>query len=375
MLQTVDDREVPFFNYPSVFSYSEERFLEIVTDVGRRGAFILQEDVKRFEKRLAEFTGAKYAIGVGNCTDGLEIMLQAAGLGPGDEVIFSSHTFVATAAAIHHVGATPVPVECRADHLIDPESVVSAITGRTKAVMPTQLNGRTADMDALEAIAKEHGLLIIEDAAQALGSTFKGKMAGTFGVAGAFSFYPAKNLGAFGDAGAIITSDDDLYRTMLLMRDHGRDRNGEVVMWGRNSRLDNLHAAILDYKLARYEQEVNRRREIAGIYQERLEGLPELKLPPGPEADSDHFDVFQNYEVEAERRDELRAYLGENGIGTAIQWGGKAVHQFAALGFDVELPYTEELFRRCLLLPMNSSLADEDAAYVANKIREFYGRE
>ena len=367
-------RSVPFFNYPYVFTSHEEDFLSIFQDVGRRGAYIMQQDLRDFERHIAAYSDAKYALGVANATDGLHIALRAAGIGAGDQVIFSSHTMVATAAAIHIAGAVPVPADCGPDHLIDPNSVAALVTSRTKVIMPTQLNGRTCDMDALQAIADEHGLLIIEDAAQALGSRFKDKMAGTFGLASAISFYPAKTLGCLGDGGVVLTDDDEMVETLKLYRDHGRDEaTGEVVMWGLNTRLDNLQAAILDYKLKDYDAEVGRRRELAALYQERLGDMDELLLPPAPDSDPDHFDIFQNYEIEAGRRDELKAYLKEHGVGTLIQWGGKAVHQFEKLGFDVSLPYTERMFTRCLMLPMNRSLSDEDVEYVCATIRRFYG--
>jgi len=238
--------------------------------------------------------------------------------------------------------------------------------------MPTQLNGRTCDMDTLQAIADKHDLLIIEDAAQALGSRFKGKQAGTFGTAGAISFYPAKTLGCLGDGGAVLTNDDEVQRKMFLLRDHGRDENGEVVMWGLNTRLDNLQAAILDYKLARYDQEIARRRKIAALYQRLLGDVGELVLPPAPDSEPEHYDIFQNYEIEAERRDDLKAYLKEHGVGTLIQWGGKAVHQFEKLGLKVSLPFTERMFTRCLMLPMNRALSDDDVEYVSQTIRQFY---
>jgi dTDP-4-amino-4,6-dideoxygalactose transaminase len=368
------NRKVPFFNYPYVFLSQEKELLSIVQVVGRRGAFILQQDLRDFEQHLAAFVGAKYVLGVANCTDGLIIALRAAGIKPGDEVIFCSHTMVATAAAIHFAGGIPVPVECGEDHLMDPTSAEAAVTPHTKAIMPTQLNGRTCDMDALQAIAERHDLRIVEDAAQALGSRFKGKAAGTFGVSSATSFYPAKTLGCLGDGGAVMTNDVKVYETMALLHNHGQDgKSGDVVTWGLNSRLDNLQAAILDYKLAYYDEEISRRREIASLYQAGLGDMEELLLPPAPESDPDHFDVFQNYEIEADRRDELRAHLKEKGIGTLIQWGGKAVHQFEGLGFDVELPFTERMFTRCLMLPMNTSLSNEDVAYVCQTIRRFYG--
>lgn len=366
-------RVVSFFNYSFVFTSEQEAFVSIFQDVGRRGAFIAQQDMRDFEQHLAAFTDARHALGFSNATDGLHIALRAAGIGAGDEVIFASHTMVATAASIHYAGATPVPVECGPDHLMDPDSAAAAVTPRTRALMPTQLNGRTCNMDSLQAVADKHGLLIIEDAAQALGSKFKGKQAGTFGLASAISFYPAKTLGCLGDGGAVLTNDDEVHRKMFLLRDHGRDETGEVVMWGLNTRLDNLQAAILDYKLARYQDEIDRRREIAAHYQNLLGDVAELVLPPAPDSDPDHFDIFQNYEIEVDRRDDLRSYLKDHGIGTLIQWGGKAVHQFEKLGLRVSLPYTERMFTRCLMLPMNTSLTNEDVNYVAAAIRQFYG--
>ena len=365
-------RTVPFFNYPSVFREDEKQLIASISDGARRGAYILQKENEQFERNLAEYIGAKYVLGMANATDALHLAVRAAGIGPGDEVIFSSHTMVATPAAAYFAGATPVPVDCGADHLIDPTAVEKAITSRTRAIMPTQLNGRTADMDALRAIAGEHGLLIIEDSAQALGSRFKRQAAGTFGIAGCVSFYPAKTLGSLGDGGCLITNDENIYNSVRLMRDHGRDETGEVVCWGLNSRLDNLQAAILDYKLARYDQYIERRRQIAAMYQEALEDVDQLVLPPPPSNDSDHFDIYQNYEIEADDRDALRLHLQEKGVGTLVQWGGKAVHQFVKLGFEQRLPYTERLFERLLMLPMNTSLTDEDVDYVCDAIRQFY---
>src|ERR1051326_3241426 len=302
-------RSVPFFSYSHVFDAHEQEVLTVIRDVGRRGAFILQKDLAAFEENLAGFCGAHHALGVGNATDGLHFAVRAVGIGLGDEVILSSHTMIATAAAIHFAGATAVPVDCGSDHLIDPAAVESAITPRTRAIMPTQLNGRTCDMDALQAIADHHGLLIIEDAAQALGSKFKGRCAGTFGIAAAISFYPAKVLGCFGDGGAVITNDHCIYERVYEMRDHGRNTGGEIVTWGLNSRLDNLQAAILDLQLRTYDSVMLRRRHLARLYTERLQDVAEIVLPPAPDSDADHYDIYQNYEIEAERRDHLKQYL------------------------------------------------------------------
>jgi dTDP-4-amino-4,6-dideoxygalactose transaminase len=364
-------RSIPFFNYPNLFLAEEQELTAIFRDVGSRGAFILQEDLTRFERNLATYLGVKYALGVGSATDGLLMALRAAGIGPGDEVIFCSHTMVATAAAIHFAGATPVPVECGDDHLIQPEAAERAVTPRTRAILPTQLNGRTADMAALETIANRHGLAMIEDAAQALGSRFQGRAAGSFGAAGVISFFPAKTLGCLGDGGAIVTNSDDIYESLVQLHDHGRGTDGEIVSWGFNSRLDNLQAAILDFRLASYDTTVERRRTLAGLYQDRLQAIPQMKLPPAPDQ-SDHFDVFQNYEIEAERRDELRAFLNTRQIGSALPWGGKAVHQWPRLGFTARLPFTERMFERALLLPLNLSLTDHDVHAICNAIEDFF---
>jgi len=365
-------RAVPFFNYQGAFTSQEEAFLSVVRDVVRRGAFIQQRDLAEFEEHLADYLGVKYALGVGNCTDGLLMAFRAAEVRPGDEVIFPSHTMVASAAAAAQVGAVPVPIECGQDHLMDPAAVEAAVTPRTRALLPVHLNGRTCDMDALLAIADRHGLVIVEDAAQALGSMFKGRYAGTFGLAGAFSFYPAKILGCFGDGGAVVTNDEQVARKVRLLRDHGRNERGEVEIWGLNSRLDNLQAAILDFQFRDYATVIRRRRELASLYDRHLRDLNVLRLPPPPDADPDHFDVFQNYEIEADRRDELREFLKQAGIGTLVPWGGKAVHQFAALGLAGQLPVTEALFTQVLMLPLNMIVTDDDAEYVSQKIREFY---
>lgn len=372
MTTAVSSPAIPFFNYRGAFAAREDEFIEIVRDVLRRGAFIQQRDLADFEAALAKFLGVRYAFGVANATDGLIICLKAAGLRQGDEVIFPSHTMVATAAAVAHAGGIPVPADCGADHLVDPASVRAAISKRTRFLMPVQLNGRTCDMDALGSIAREHDLTIVEDAAQALGARFNGKPAGTFGIASAFSFYPAKILGCFGDGGAVVTDDPRIARQIGLLRDHGRNADGEVEMWGFNSRLDNLQAAILHAQFENYDEIISRRRAVARLYGELLRDLPQLTLPPAPESDPRYFDVFQNYEIEADRRDDLRLYLAENGVGTIVQWGGKPVHQFPALGLNAYLPRTDRLFERCLMLPLNMMITDDEVARVSQVIHDFY---
>ena len=369
---TPSKKSIPFFNYQGVYAEHETEYEAALKDVLRRGAFILQRDLEEFEKNLAEYLGVKHAFGVANCTDALILALRCAGIKPGDEVILSSHTFIATAAAVHFTGGIPVPVECGSDHMIDPESVEAAITPRTRILMPTQVNGRTCDMDALAVLAKKHDLKIVEDSAQALGSKFRGRFAGTFGVAGSFSFYPAKVLNCFGDGGAMITDDDRVAEQIFALRDHGRDRSGRVAYWGINSRLDNLQAAVLNVNLKHYDASIAKRRRLASLYDENLRDLPGVKLPPPPDSDPAHFDIFQNYEIEADNRDALKDFLKQEGIGTLIQWGGTPVHQFRELGFTQKLPRTDRLFTRCLMLPMNPMLTEEDVRTIAGAIRRFY---
>ena len=365
-------RSVPFFDYPRLFLDDKKELIDILEDVGARGAYIMQRDLVEFEKKIATYTNSKYSVGVGNATDGLELAWLAIGLKKGDEVIISSHTMIATASAIITAGGTPVPVDIGEDNLIDVDAVANAVTKNTVGISPTQLNGRTCDMESVMNLANSKGLCVVEDAAQALGSKFKNQSAGTFGDAGSFSFFPAKVLGALGDGGGVVTNKKEIYEKVFQLHDHGRGTNGEVQSWGRNSRLDNLQAAILSKKFDRYEKVIKRRREIASMYNEQLSVLEEIKLPPAPMENGDHYDVYQNYELQAENRDALKNYLANNGVGTIIQWAGKAVHQWEVLGFDIKLPKTESFFEKCLMLPMNMFISNSDIDYVCDSIISFY---
>ena len=338
-----------------------------------QGDVMLRGQLKDFETHLDEFVGTKYAIGVSNCTDGLHLCLRAAGIRAGDEVITVSHTFVATAAAIHHAGASPVLVDIGEDHNINVKLIEAGITPKTKAIIPVHLNGRVCEMDKLMQIARRHNLIVIEDAAQALGATHNGVKAGAFGLAGCFSFYPAKLLGAYGDAGAVVTNSKEMAEKIFLLRNHGRTETNDISGWSFNCRMDNLHAAILDLKLKYVPEWIHRRREIAMMYHKLLCGVPQLVLPLRPEENGSHYDVFQNYEIEAENRDGLFEYLKKMGIETLISWGGKGVHQYPALGLAYfNLPRTEEMFRKVLMLPMNAELTDDQVHYTADCVRKFY---
>lgn len=366
MKSDVTATKVPFYDYAAL---GRERGSELLTQIDgvlRRGAFIMQAEVSEFEASLASHLGEGEVVGVGNCTDGLELILLACGIGPGDEVILPAHTFVATAGAVVAVGATPRFAEVGPAHDIDPAELMRLATPRTKAVIPVSLNGRCADLDAVVEIATGQGWLVIEDAAQAVGARLNGRAAGTWGIAGAFSFYPAKTLGAIGDAGAIVTTDPDLADRLRRLRDHGRTESGDVKFWGRNSRLDNLQAAVLVVQLQHYEADVLRRREIASRYLDELAAVSSLRLP---ELDAvGRFDVCQNFEIEADDRDQLRAELADRGIGTALPWGGKAITDFEGLNTGDATPHTSSLLRSLLLLPLHQYLDDQDVDAVVDAV-------
>jgi dTDP-4-amino-4,6-dideoxygalactose transaminase len=329
-------------------------------------------ELEAFEGQLAKYLGVKHIVGLGDGTMALVCAVRAAGIRDGDEVLVSAHTFVASAAAIHHCGGIPIPVDCGADHLISGSAARRAITKRTRGIMPVQLNGRTANMSSILDLVAEHDLFLIEDSCQALGSKFDGQFAGTFGAAGTFSFYPSKTLGCFGDGGALCTNDDEVAARVRSLRDHGRTDDGDVVQFGYNARLDNIQAAVLLLKLRSYDEDIARRRRLAAIYDSRLSSIGKLQLPPAPDADQRHFDVYQNYEVDAENRDGLREYLTKNDIGTLLQWGGKTLNLLSAVEVSGDLPNTRSMVESFLMLPMNTSLTDDDVHYVCDCIEKFY---
>jgi dTDP-4-amino-4,6-dideoxygalactose transaminase len=368
---------VPFFDWKALYAQDRASFARIMDETLCDGGFILQAAVERFEAELATKAGVRHAVGLSDCTNAMLLGLRADRLAPGDEVILPGHAFIAAAQSIHFAGGVPVPVDIAAeDWLIDPEAIRAAITPRTRAIMSVHVNGRLCAMEQIEAIAREHGLALHEDAAQALGAQLGGRGAGAFGHWGAFSFYPSKTLGGFGDAGALVTDDEALAETVRSMRNHGAGRDKviprDIAIWGTNARLDNLHAAILLHKLQSYDSAIERRRAIATRYHQAFAGIAALALPPAPGSEAGRFDIFQNYELCCDARDALRAHLAARGIGTIIQWGGVGLHQFRQLGFTQHLPVTDRFFQRSLLLPMNDLLTDEQVHAVITAVQDFF---
>lgn len=370
------DVKVPFFDWAGYYRERAEEFAQIMDETASRGGFILQRDVDAFEKGLADFIGVKHAIGLSDATNAMLLGLRAIGLEPGSEVIIPSHCFIAAAQAVHFAGGVNVPVELdEGDWLIDPAAIEAAINSRTRAILPVHVNGRTAQMEVILDIAARHGLDVFEDSAQAAGAKRNGRPAGGFGRWGVYSFYPSKTLGCFGDAGALVTNDDEIAERVRLMRNHGANQEKvidlDLDVWGTNSRLDNIQAAILNYKLTYYPEVIARRREIAARYHAAFVAVGALRLPPPP-SEGPSFDIFQNYEVCTSRRDALREHLSARGVGTIIQWGGIGIHQFRGLGFAQKLPKTDRFFRESLLLPMNHILTEEQVEHVVASVLHFF---
>ena len=362
---------VRFWEPGKEFLRIEDEVMGTVRKVLAAGDLIMREQMLDFERNLASFVGTADAVGVSNCTDGLRLLLEAVGIGPGDEVITVSHTFMATMAVIHQVGATPVLVDVGEDHNMDTDQLEAAVTSRTKAIIPVDLNGRMVRMDRVMEVAKAHNLLVIEDSAQALGASYMGVRGGAWGVAGAFSFYPAKLLGAYGDAGAVVTSDAGLAARLRELRDHGRISKTGFSGWGYNCRLDNLQAAILDLKLTKVPEWIGQRRRLAAIYDEELADVGTVKRPPGPDG-GPFFDIYQNYVIEAKNRDGLQAHLTSRGIETLISPGPVPNHK-QPVGLDhFHLPKTEALCARVLSLPLNNELGEDQVLEVAGAIKDFY---
>lgn len=364
---------VPFYDYSRLYEFDYPVYASALNDVLRRSDFILREDLVTFENNLAEYLTIPHICGVANGTDAIWLGLLAVGVTTGDEVILPSHTYVATADAVKFVGATPVLVDCGEDHLVDPAAISDAISAKTKAIIPVNLNGRACKLDEIQLIAKKYNLKVVEDNAQGLGAKLDGRSTGSYGDCGTLSFFPAKILGAIGDGGAVTTTSHDIAERIIRLRNHGRNPEGEVETWGLNSRLDNLQAAILNAKIPLLEASIVRRRQIATQYTEGLKDLDAIVLPPKPEAGGRHYDSYQNFEIEASRRDELREYLKQKGIGTILPWAGKAVHQFNLPGIKVmDVSRTDRIFKDVLLLPLNQYLSEAEVGEVIIQVRNFY---
>lgn len=364
---------IPFLDLKSINLRDKADFQAALDRVLDSGWLILGGEVTSFEKAFASYCGSARTVGVGNGLEALHLVLRAWGIGAGDEVIVPSNTYIATWLAVSYTGATPVPVEPDASsYNVDPARIEAAITPRTKAIIPVHLYGQPADMDAIAAIAARRNLKILEDGAQAHGARWNGRRTGTLGHAAGFSFYPGKNLGALGDAGAITTDDAELAHRLDMLRNYGSQRKYENEIVGFNSRLDELQAAFLSVKLPRLDHDNARRQAIAARYSEGLADLEGLVLPFVP---AQAEPVWHLYVVRTPRRDALQEHLKARGIGTLIHYPVAPHMQeaYADLGFERgSFPIAEMIHDQVLSLPIGPTMADDEVDRVIEAVGAFF---
>lgn len=364
--------QVPFVDLKAQYAGLSEEMDEAVSSVIRSACFVGGPVLEKFESAFAAFVGAKYCIGVANGTDAITLAAKAAGLGAGDEVLVPANTFFATAEAITNAGATPVFVDVDPISFhMDPNCAAAAITSRTRAVIPVHLYGRPVDLRPFERLASGHNLAIIEDCAQAHGASIEGQTIGSSGRLTCFSFYPGKNLGAYGDGGAVTTSDPQFAERIRILRDHGSPQRYMHSVVGYNSRLDALQAAVLSVKLPHLRAWNASRRKHATTLAAALENSP--IVPPRIPADQEH--VFHLFVVRCSQRDELKQFLAEKGIQTGIHYPVPlhltgAYQAMGAPGLG-SLPVAETLAAEILSLPMYAELSDEHISYLISAINEF----
>ncbi len=366
----------PFFDLQAQFATIRREILQAVESVLESQQFILGQQVELFEQEAASYVEAPFAIGCASGTDALYLALCAQGLGPGDEVITSPFTFVATAGSIARTGAKPVFVDIEPDTFnIAPDLIEQAITEKTRAILPVHLFGLSADLRSIKKLAAEHSLAVIEDAAQAIGATYHGQKVGSIGEFGCFSFFPSKNLGCAGDGGMVTTGNRSMAERLNLLRAHGARRKYHSEIIGINSRLDALQAAILRVKIRHLDEWTRARQEHAGLYSQLFDHYNLSSIITTPQTPSSCGHVFNQYVIRCEDRDALRNYLQEQGVPTAIYYPEPLHLQpaFASLGYAKgSMPQSEKACADTLALPIYPELPPEDQERVVRRIAEFY---
>jgi len=361
---------VPFLDLKAQYRSIKKEVDPAIQDVIDSCAFALGPAVETFEKAFAAYCGARHCIAVGNGTSAIELILMAHGIGIGDEVITVTNSFFASAEAISLIGATPVLVDCTEDDaLIDTSKIEAVITKKTKAILPVHLYGQCADMDAIKEIAKKHHLIVVEDACQAHGSGYKGKRAGSLADAAAFSFYPGKNLGAYGEGGGITTDDDGIAKKIRMLRDHGMAEKYKHAVVGRNERLDGIQGAVLGVKQAHLENWNTARRTNAALYRELLSNNPKITLF------TSHADRVHNYHLfvfRIKNRDVIQAKLKDKGIQTGIHYPIPIHMQEAYAGMwkKGDFPIAEKIAPELLSLPMFAELTEDQVREVCTALKE-----
>ncbi len=367
--------EIPFFNYKN---YCKDiSYLKLFKEVLESGYLIGGPFIEDVESKIVEITGIKHCICVANATDAMEIIFSFLELPFNSKVLIPIHTMLATASAVKSAGLNPIPMEVNEFSLMtEIDELKACDLSDVSACMITQLNGVVADMNPIKDFCKKQDIFLIEDSAQGIGAFNNGGHAGSWGIGGCISFYPAKVVGSLGDGGAIVTNNDKLNKFARSVRDHGRGEGLEAINWGRNSRLDSLNARVVLSRLNSLEDLLRRRRKLAKRYDKNLKNLESyglINLPPKYSTNSKLKSTYQNYEIKVEKRDELMSYLKSKKIGTIKQWGGYSIAHFDKLGYSIkDFPKTEKLFNKLLLLPLNHMMNIEEIDYVCKEIINFF---
>jgi dTDP-4-amino-4,6-dideoxygalactose transaminase len=367
------DSRIPYVNLQKQWLEERDDLLPIIDKVLENAQLVGGDELDKFEESIAKFCGTKYACGLNSGTDALMLALALSGIGKGDEVITPPNSFIASTAAIVHIGATPVFVDVLPDQNIDSSKIEAAITEKTKAIMPVHLTGRMCDMDPINDIAMKYDLKVIEDAAQSVGSKYKGRLSGSIGDVGCFSTHPLKNLNACGDGGFLTTNDEAIYNKSRSFRNHGMVNRNIVDHFGSVTRMDNLQASILNYRLDKLEAVTQKRRNNAKLYIENINNqdifVPQEKVS--------EFNVYHTFVIQTKYRDDLKEYLSQNEIDTAIHYPIPIHLQPAAkkLGYKVgDFPIVEKQSKEILTLPVNQYLEKNDLERIISVINKFEGK-
>lgn len=365
-------KQVKFNDFTGEITERQSEFQSAIKRVLESGWFILGKEVLDFEEKFAKYLGVTHCIGVANGLEALQISLMALGIGEGDEVITTPISAVATTLAIMGVGAKPVFVDTDEKGLIDIDLMEKAVTKKAKAILPVHLYGNAVDLTKIKTICKKYGLCLVEDACQAHGSEYMGKRLGSFGVINCFSFYPTKNLGAFGDGGAIVTNNNKLAKICREIRDYGQVKRYEHIRYGLNSRLDELQAAILKVKLKHLNEDNQKRRILANRYIENLSGLNSIKIIKPANIEDGNFHLFV---IKTKKRDALQKFLKEHGVQTLIHYPKTIPDQpFLKNKYDKEkLPNARDFVKKTMSLPCNPQTTLEQVDYISRKIKDFFG--
>ncbi len=366
--------EIPYVNLSAQWHDEKDKLLPVIESLLASGDYVGGHEIERFETMAAQVCGTDYVVALNSGTDALIFALRALDIGPGDEVITPPNSFVASTAAIVQVGARPVFVDVQTDQNIDPDLIAMAITPRTRAIMPVHLSGRVAEMESITKVAEQHGLYVVEDAAQAIGSRYREKPSGSLGTMGCFSTHPLKNLNACGDGGFLTTNDKNIADRVRLMGNHGMVDRETITSFGRVSRMDALQAAVLCFRLERLFDVIEKRRRNAKRY---LVGLNSEKILVPKEAKNE-FHTYHTFVIQVERRDLLRKFLGSRGISTAIHYPVPIHLQPASayLGYGKgDFPVAENQADQIVTLPINQYMTDQQVDYVANAVNQYFEKD